>query len=393
MNSQIGQWWYRMSGQAVRDAVSLQHRGIVIGRHGRDGVAVLGGGQHVLLEGPCRSGKTSGVLIPTLLAWPDTVVALTIHRELIHATEGWRAGLGDVYVFDPYGGSTSGRHRYNPLDDIRSESEESDLQRIAQALCGDGGWEWCVHWVRSLFVALAMYLRRGRVIRKSPRSDTSRSWPNRPATLGEMWRLLAPGWAGTPFDAWLRDEPLRIGCSLACKDAFRAYLDLSAPERHSIRLALLTALEPWGDAEIDAATSASDFSLSDGTQLQTVYINLQAHVLARDLFLVRIMFSGLAARAVTAPNRPCLALLDEFSVLGGWDGYADCLNRWRKTQVRAVTVVSDVSQVLHVCGPEAEAVLRAHAMAIRLAAHGSGEPVSVGAFVFEPACEMVSRDL
>ena len=54
--------------------------GIVLGRGG-GGFLISDGPEHVMLYAPTRTGKGVGVVIPNLLAWPDSVVALDIKRE------------------------------------------------------------------------------------------------------------------------------------------------------------------------------------------------------------------------------------------------------------------------------------------------------------------------
>ncbi|WP_141667365.1 type IV secretory system conjugative DNA transfer family protein, partial [Burkholderia cepacia] len=76
------------------------------------------GQQFVLLAAPARSGKGVGVVIPNLLTFPGSVVALDIKQENYAATAGFRRAHGqDVYLFNPF--AEDGRtHRYNPLSAI-----------------------------------------------------------------------------------------------------------------------------------------------------------------------------------------------------------------------------------------------------------------------------------
>ncbi len=61
----------------------------------------------VLILGPPRSGKTSSVIIPTLLSHRGPVVATSTKPDVLHATRHARATEGRVWVFDPTG--TTGR--------------------------------------------------------------------------------------------------------------------------------------------------------------------------------------------------------------------------------------------------------------------------------------------
>jgi type IV secretion system protein VirD4 len=98
---------------------------------------VSDGPEHVLLYAPTRTGKGVGVVIPNLLAWPDSVVVLDIKRENFNATAGFRAEAGQtVHLFDPLAGD--GRTaRFNPLDHIDRTKPVvvlDELQRIAGML-------------------------------------------------------------------------------------------------------------------------------------------------------------------------------------------------------------------------------------------------------------------
>src|SRR5581483_3921336 len=56
---------------------------------------------NVLLLGVQRSGKTSTVVVPTLLTWSGTAVATSTKEELVQLTAARRSSLGPVWVFAP----------------------------------------------------------------------------------------------------------------------------------------------------------------------------------------------------------------------------------------------------------------------------------------------------
>jgi type IV secretion system protein VirD4 len=55
----------------------------------------------VLVLGPPRSGKTSAVVIPALLAAPGAAMCTSTKPDVMRATAPVRAGLGQVWLFDP----------------------------------------------------------------------------------------------------------------------------------------------------------------------------------------------------------------------------------------------------------------------------------------------------
>lgn len=57
----------------------------------------------VMVLGPPRSGKTSAVVIPALMACPGAAVSTSTKPDVIAATARARAGGGEVWLFDPAG--------------------------------------------------------------------------------------------------------------------------------------------------------------------------------------------------------------------------------------------------------------------------------------------------
>jgi type IV secretion system protein VirD4 len=81
-------------------ASRLKPDGIVLGWLGRR-VLQSPVEDNVLVFGVQRSGKTSTVVVPTLLGWRGAVVTTSTKEELVRLTGRHRAGLGPVWVFAP----------------------------------------------------------------------------------------------------------------------------------------------------------------------------------------------------------------------------------------------------------------------------------------------------
>lgn len=71
----------------------------------------------MLLLGPPRSGKSSGLIIPTVLSCPGPVVSTSTKPDILAATARARSQVGRVWEFDPTGGRvSSGRSlRWSPV--------------------------------------------------------------------------------------------------------------------------------------------------------------------------------------------------------------------------------------------------------------------------------------
>jgi type IV secretion system protein VirD4 len=60
----------------------------------------------LLVLGPPRKGKTSGLVIPNVLAWPGPVISTSVKPDVLEATVTTRSQLGRCWLFDPAGTST-----------------------------------------------------------------------------------------------------------------------------------------------------------------------------------------------------------------------------------------------------------------------------------------------
>ena len=86
---------------------------------------------------PTRSGKGVGLVVPTLLTWPESAIVHDIKRENWTLTAGWRSRFGRVLWFDPPNAASDA---YNPLLGVRKgEWEVRDVQNIADVLLDPEG--------------------------------------------------------------------------------------------------------------------------------------------------------------------------------------------------------------------------------------------------------------
>ena len=94
-----------------------------------------------LVLGPPRSGKTRGVVIPNVAAWPGPVLVTSTRRDVLDATVGWRGRQGIPWIFDPLGvvdPLPAGAYRlfWSPL---RGSRDWDTARRRAEALAVDAG--------------------------------------------------------------------------------------------------------------------------------------------------------------------------------------------------------------------------------------------------------------
>ncbi|RWB08472.1 MAG: type IV secretion system protein VirD4, partial [Mesorhizobium sp.] len=113
---------------------------------------------HSLVVAPTRAGKGVGVVIPTLLTFNGSVLALDVKGELFELTSRARKARGDrIFKFAPMDRAAR-THSYNPVLDIVSmppERQFSEARRLAHNLIAPKGKgsEGFIDGARDLFVA------------------------------------------------------------------------------------------------------------------------------------------------------------------------------------------------------------------------------------------------
>lgn len=99
------------------------------------------GPEHICALAPTRSGKGVGLVIPTLLSWPHSVVVLDRKGENYAMTSGWRKKYANNVIlrFDPAKPGNS--CAWNPVEEIQFKTrfQVSDTQSIALMIVDSDG--------------------------------------------------------------------------------------------------------------------------------------------------------------------------------------------------------------------------------------------------------------
>jgi type IV secretory pathway TraG/TraD family ATPase VirD4 len=127
------------------------------------GVALADAEQAVLVLGPPRTGKTTAVAIPNVLAAPGAVVATSTKPDVLAATLGCRAARGTCWLLDPSGAvpTPAGvvRVRWSP---VASAATWDESLVLARAMTGATrpGWHAgeAAHWIERAEALLAPLL-------------------------------------------------------------------------------------------------------------------------------------------------------------------------------------------------------------------------------------------
>lgn len=296
------------------------------------------GNEHVLLFAPTGSGKTTSEVIPNLFYWKGSCVCTDIKLTLFHLTSGYRANLGQrVFLWNP-ADEKGLTHAYNPLGGISSNSLKriDEIQRIAHILIADpppGKDSFWAMQSRTLLIALIHYV-------------LDHSEYN--ATLGEINRLLK---SQGNFDQWLMDILEEKNLHYLARNNFNSFLDSPEATHKNVRDTLLAHLSLFDNPLIEAATSKSDFDLSDLRKTpMTIYVGVPENSLNRLAPLLTIFYEQLAHLMTdkipdtkTEPHS-VLLLMDEFSALKRMDSFLS-INVFREYRLRVFIIVQELSQL------------------------------------------------
>lgn len=262
---------------------------------------------HSLIVAPTRAGKGVGIVIPTLLTYEGSVIALDVKGELFDLTSRARKARGDsVFKLAPLDPERR-TNCYNPLLDILalpSERQFTEARRLAANLIATKGQsaEGFINGARDLFVAgILACIERG-----TP-------------TIGAVYDLFAqPGEKYSLF--------ARLAQETQNKEAQRIFDEMASNDTK-----ILTSytsvlgdggLNLWADPLIKAATSRSDFSIYDLRRRRTcIYLCVSPNDLEVVAPLMRLLFQQVVSilqRSLPGKDEKheVLFLLDEFKHLG-----------------------------------------------------------------------------
>ena len=351
-------------GEIARAGLLGEH-GIILGRLGRR-CLMLPGQQGVALAAPPRAGKGTGVVVPNLLNWPDSVICVDIKRENWTLTAGFRQRSGQAcYLFDPF--AEDGRTaRWNPFFYVSEDPRRrvNDLQRIAEMLYPDPPNVdpfWTAS-ARSLFLGIALYL-----------FET----PSMPKTIGEVLRQgmasddegFGAHWKRTIEGRHSGKSPLSSQCVRALYDV----IDLAPVTASSIRKTFTSRLDLWLNPILDAATSGNDFDLRElRSKRLSIYVGVNPDDLHRLRPVLALFFQqaiGLQTRVLPEHDPKLkyqvMMLLDEFAALGRIPIIAESVSYLPGYNVRVVLVIQTPAQLREVYGANAsEAMLKSLAARI-----------------------------
>jgi type IV secretion system protein VirD4 len=378
----------RWATRAELDAAGLLDRdaGVYVGAWADDrAIHYLrhDGPQHVLAFAPARSGKGVGLVIPTLLSWPSSVIVHDIKGENWGLTAGWRRQeLGHYCLkFDPTAGDGSSA-RYNPLLEVRPWPDDvKDAQNIADLLidpAGEGGHDhWDLHWnltAHDLLVGVilhVLYAERDKTFRGCLAFLADPGRPIENALSAMLTTTHDPsgrlGWSDPTTGQSTGTHPVVAG-------AARALLNKSDNERSSVVSSAVKFLNLYRDPIVAGNTETCDFAIRDLVEADrpvSLYLTTPPSDVVRTRPLLRLLLNQLGRRLTetldtpgghpAGPARPRLLLmLDEFPALGRLDFLQTALAYLPGYGITAYLIVQDLAQLAQTYGRDESIVSNCH---------------------------------
>ncbi|WP_349365511.1 MAG: conjugal transfer protein TraG [Nitratireductor rhodophyticola] len=325
----------------IRAAGLLGPDGVVLGRYDRDYLR-HDGPEHVLCFAPTRSGKGVGLVVPTLLTWPESCIVHDIKGENWQLTAGFRGKHGRVLLFDPTNAKSSA---YNPLLEVRQgEWEVRDVQNIADILVDpEGSLDKRNHWEKTshaLLVGAILHVLYAEPDKTLAGVANFLSDPKRPveATLRAMMDTSHLGEAGV--------HPV-------VASAARELLNKSENERSGVLSTAMSFLGLYRDPVVARVTSRCDWRIADlvgSRQPVTLYLVVPPSDINRTKPLIRLILNQIGRRLTeelhtSGKRHRLLLMLDEFPALGRLDFFESALAFMAGYGLKSFLIAQSLNQI------------------------------------------------
>ncbi|MGH9019719.1 MAG: type IV secretory system conjugative DNA transfer family protein [Acidimicrobiales bacterium] len=290
--------------------------------------------QSMLVVGPTQSGKTSALVVPSLLRWRGPAVVTSVKGDVLFSTASWRARVGRVQVlepgrddgltWDPLEGVTTIRHALRVARDLTSPPAGRSDTEFWNALA--------TKLVASLFVRA---IEEGRTV-----FDVAAAVEDR------------------RFDEWVEGGG-------AASDILRSFLAHEARTLDGVATTAETMLLPWRFAQPLAGVRG----VVDGAH--TLYLCAPRGELSHfePLFrgALRTVLEEQQRLAEVGRARRLLLLLDEAMAVAPLDDLDHLAATLAGLGVTLVTVVQDFAQISARFGRRASTIVNNHATRVVVA--------------------------
>jgi type IV secretion system protein VirD4 len=321
-------------------------RGVFLGRVGSHYLRHEGP-EHVMAFAPTRSGKGVGLVIPTLLTWPDSAVIHDIKGENWELTAGFRSRFSHCLRFDPTRHDSAAN---NPLLEVRrGEKEVRDVQNIADVLVDpEGALERRNHWEKtshSLLVGTILHVLYAELDKTLAGVANFLSDPARPIERTLKVMMTTPHVDGRPHPV--------------VASAARELLNKSENERSGVLSTAMSFLGLYRDPTVAHVTRCCEWRIADLVSAEhpvSLYLVVPPSDISRTKPLIRLMLNQIGRRltenlAEAGQRRRLLLLLDEFPALGRLDFFESALAFIAGYGLRAFLIAQSLNQIERAYGP------------------------------------------
>ncbi|MCE8005777.1 conjugal transfer protein TraG [Aestuariivita sp.] len=331
----------------VKNAGLFDPSGVVLGKLDQHYLR-HDGPEHVLCFAPTRSGKGVGLVIPSLLTWPGSVIVHDIKGENWQLTAGFRARHGQVLLFDP---TDTKSNAYNPLLEVRRGAwEVRDVQNIADILVDpEGSLEKRNHWEKTSHALLVgailhvLYAEADKTLAGVANflSDPKRSIE---ATLQAMMATAHLGSAGA--------HPV-------IASAARELLNKSGNERSGVLSTAMSFLGLYRDPVVAQVTRRCDWRIAQLVESDdpvTLYLVVPPSDINRTKPLIRLILNQIGRRLTEdlhgqTRHHRLLLMLDEFPALGRLDFFESALAFMAGYGIKSFLIAQSLNQIEKAYGP------------------------------------------
>ncbi|KRQ96104.1 conjugal transfer protein TraG [Bradyrhizobium jicamae] len=331
----------------IRGAGLAGADGVILGRIDRQYLR-HDGPEHVLCFAPTRSGKGVGLVVPTLLTWPESCIVHDIKGENWTLTSGFRSRHGRVLLFDP---TNSESAAYNPLLEVRrGEWEVRDVQNVADVLVDpEGSLERRNHWEKTshaLLVGAILHVLYAEQDKTLAGVASFLSDPKRPieTALRAMMTTRHLGEAGT--------HPV-------IASAARELLNKSENERSGVLSTAMSFLGLYRDPVVAFVTRRCDWCIRDlveDDRPTTLYLVVPPSDISRTKPLVRLILNQIGRRLTEelqarGRRHRLLLMLDELPALGRLDFFESALAFMAGYGLKSFLIAQSLNQIERAYGP------------------------------------------
>jgi type IV secretion system protein VirD4 len=328
------------------------------------------GPEHIAAIAPTRSGKGVGLVVPTLLSWPHSVVVNDQKAELWHLTAGWRQAKARnaVMRFDP--GAAEGSVAFNPLAEIRLGGihEVGDVQNLVTILVDPDGKGLIDHWAKTAHAFLTGVVLHVLYQRRS--EGETGALPDVAAALSNPNRPIEGFYREMRLNKWAGGE-MHVTIAQAARDMENR----PEEERGSVLSTAMSFLSLYRDPLVAKNVSRSDFHILDlmnHDKPVSLYLVVRAEDKDRMKPLMRLIINQLMrvllrpdivykdGRATMPHKHRLLLMLDEFPSYGRLDVFQEALAYIAGYGVKAYLIMQDTAQLWGAYGRDESVISNCH---------------------------------